>query len=86
MLAGGSEEPAYDCSRFEMRVAERYKDRKSEDNKRIREKFQKVSLLKQYGLGAFRRDAFHVASHHLYTISTLLEGSGNFSLVSSPLL
>ncbi|XP_068695183.1 ATP-dependent RNA helicase DHX58-like isoform X2 [Montipora foliosa] len=41
LLAGGSEEPAYDCSRFEMRVAERYKDRKSEDNKRIREKFQK---------------------------------------------
>ena len=42
LLAGGGEEQAHDCSRLEMSLAERYKDRKSEDNKRIREEFRKV--------------------------------------------
>lgn len=38
-----SEEQTEECYRLEESVAERYKDRKSDDNKRMREELQKVS-------------------------------------------
>lgn len=44
MPAGAcSEEQTEECSRLEESVAERYKDRKSDDNKRMRGELQKVS-------------------------------------------
>ena len=44
MPAGAcSEEQREECYRFEKSVAERYKDRKSDDNKRMREELREVS-------------------------------------------